>query len=209
MHARMIDLTGARIGKLTVVKPDGFKQTASGARQYFWTCKCECGKECRIDGCCLRRASTKSCGCTVSNYRHGMANHPLYSVWLGMKQRCLNKNHKNYQDYGGRGVKICQRWLESVANLHADMGDRPTSKHTIERRNNAGDYEPENCYWATRAEQNENTRQTRLLTFQGKTLSVGKWAKALGMGRKTLTSRIDRLGWSVEKALSTPVATKR
>lgn len=134
-----------------------------------------------------------------------MTDHPLYVVWCGIKARCYNPAHKNYADYGGRGIRMCDAWRDSFAAFYSDMGDRPTKRHTIERKENDGDYEPGNCTWATRAEQNENTRQTRLLTFAGITLSIGKWANRLGMQRRTLGNRIDRLGWSIERALTTPV----
>lgn len=204
MPNERIDLAGVRVGHLVAVKPDGYKQTASGSRQYFWLCRCDCGKECRVDGCCLRRATTKSCGCRAHPTKHGMANHPLYGVWCGMRSRCQNPRHKNYRDYGGRGIKVCERWRNSFQSFYEDMGDRPTKTHTIERIDNNADYSPANCRWATRAEQNENSRQTRLLTFKGVTLSLGKWAKRIGIDRKTLGCRLDRFGWSVERALSTP-----
>lgn len=203
MSTKRIDLAGVRVGSLVAIKPDGFKQTAGG-RQYFWLCKCDCGNTCRVDGCCLRRASTKSCGCKKNGLKHGMATHPLYVVWLGMKGRCTNPNHKNYEDYGGRGIRVCQRWLDSFQAFYDDMGERPGPNYTIERKDNNGPYEPSNCCWVTRASQNENTRQTRLLTYLGATLSIGKWAKRLGIHRKTITARIDRYGWSVERALRTP-----
>lgn len=205
MPKERIDLRGKRIGRLTVLEPDGFKTTASGSRQYFWKCLCDCGTECRVDGCCLRRASTVSCGCYAKDLSttHELSGHYIYSVWLGMKQRCYNKNSSCYKDYGARGIRICESWLESPANMLRDLGERPTSKHTIERKNNDGNYEPGNCVWATRAEQNENTRQTKLLTHKGITLSIAKWGRRLGVGRDLIRNRL-KLGWSVAEALDTP-----
>lgn len=195
---KLIDLRGVRVGRLVVQRFDGYDTSQSG-------------KEVRVDGCCLRRKSTQSCGCMARDLHttHSLSGHYIYSIWLAIKQRTGNHKHKNFADYGGRGIKMCDRWRESAEAFFADMGERPTPKHTVERRDNDGDYEPGNCYWATRAEQNENTRQTRILEFNGVRLSVGKWAKRLGIQRKTITSRLDRLGWSVERALTTPARPKR
>jgi len=202
-----IDLAGKKIGRLTVVSFSHVKRTGSGATQHFWNCTCECGAEKKVDGCCLRRESTLSCGCLARerSTTHGLADrHPVYNVWLAMRRRCGNPRDK---DYGGRGITVCDRWNDFAVFL-ADMGDRPTPDHTIERIENDKGYSPDNCKWATRAEQNENTRQTKLITFNGVTLSRGKWAKRLGIHGRTLRSRLDKLGWSVERALTTPAKAK-
>ena len=215
-----IDLTGKRVGRLTVLFEGHVKQTASGAKQYFWLCKCDCGKEVFVDGCCLRRGTTTSCGCYSRDRstKHGLAKrnrktgeteHWIYKLWHGMKARCYNPNHKNYVDYGGRGITVCERWLNSVEAFYADMGDRPSDKHSIDRIDNDGPYSPDNCRWATMAEQNEGTRQTHLITASGITLSIGKWAKRLGVSRRTIASRIGKLGWSPERAVTTPVRNKK
>lgn len=135
---------------------------------------------------------------------HGMKSHPLYKKWCAIKTRCFNPNCKDYHHYGGRGIVICEEWRNSFAAFLRDMGERPTMQHTIERIDNSKGYEPGNCRWATRAEQTENTRQTRLITFCGVTLSLAKWAKRIGVSSGTLKSRIDDLGWSIERALTTP-----
>lgn len=209
--ANLIDLTGKKIGRLTVVSFSHFKETGTRSRQYFWNCVCECGKNVKVDGCCLRRASTVSCGCygRERSTSHGMSDHPLYQVWHGIKQRCTNPNSECFKDYGARGITMCSRWMNSFAAFYADMGDRPTPAHTIERIQNSKGYEPGNCKWATRAEQNENTRQTKLITFNGITLSRGKWARRIGVHGRTLRSRLDRLGWSIERALTTPSLPSR
>lgn len=215
MPRKRIDLVGNRVGRLTVLSAGPVKRTRTGTR-YFWNCRCDCGEEVTVDACCLRRESTRSCGCFARELhtKHGMAvrdrfpdgrkEHPVYVIWSAIKARCFNPRHSSFSEYGGRGITMCIRWKQSFSAFHDDMGDRPTPKHTIERNDNSGNYEPGNCRWATRAEQNENTRQTRLLTYDGTTLSVGKWARRLGVDRKTITARLDRYGWSVERALSTP-----
>lgn len=205
MPIKLIDLTSKRFGILVVIGFARIKETASKSRQYRWKCRCDCGNDVEVDGCCLRRGSARSCGCQPTYQKHGMTKHPVYQVWCALKSRCLNPGNACYSHYGERGISVCGKWKESFEAFYADVGDRPSPMHTIERINNDGNYEPGNCRWATRAEQNENTRQTRLLSHNGETLSVGKWARKTGIQRKTITSRIDRLGWSVGRALTTPV----
>ena len=203
--AKLIDLTGRQFGRLNVLGFSYVKHTGLRTSRYFWLCRCKCGVEKDVDGRCLRGGETVSCGChkREANTTHGMTNHPLYSVWCGIKRRCCNPNDAHFKDYGARGITMCSRWMNSFADFYADMGDRPTSKHTIERIKNHKGYEPGNCKWATRAEQNENTRRTKLISFRGTTLSIAKWAKRIGVHARTLHSRIDRLGWTVERALTT------
>jgi hypothetical protein len=133
---------------------------------------------------------------------HGMTNSPEYEVWRAMKKRCSVKTVSNYADYGGRGIKVCERW-QSFVNFIADMGTRPSGM-TLERIDNDGDYSPENCRWATIAEQHTNMRSNRLLTLNGMTKTLTEWAHDIGMKPNTLLFRI-RSGWSEERALTTPV----
>lgn len=127
---------------------------------------------------------------------------PEYIVWCGMKARCHNPNHTNYKNYGARGVIVCGRWRESFASFLADVGQRPSAKHSLDRIDRLGDYEPGNVRWATRAQQARNSRQTRLLTAFGLTMCVEDWSIRTGIPRRTITSRIDRHGWSHERALT-------
>ncbi len=201
----MIDLTGKRVGHMEVIGFGSKRKRPGGSFSYEWLCKCDCGKEFAADGTCIRRGSATSCGCMSvhAGQTHGMTSHPLYAVWCGMKQRCYGKNHKNYAEYGGRGITICDRWRDSFENFYADMGDRPTPRHTIERNDNDGMYEKDNCRWATRAEQTENQRSTKLLALKGEVLSISKWARRLGIPRRTIGRRL-AAGWTVEQALLTP-----
>ena len=137
----------------------------------------------------------------VSKYgRHGMHKTSEFRIWLGMKARCLNPANPGHENYGGRGITVCDRWM-SFANFFEDMGKRPTRYHSIERIDNDGDYEPGNCIWATRAEQNRNTRQNVYLTKDGITLTAAEWADRLGISRPTVYGRI-RKGFPTEAVLS-------
>jgi hypothetical protein len=126
---------------------------------------------------------------------------PTYNVWRAMRQRCLNPKKRLYHNYGGRGITVCERW-NSFANFASDMGPCPPG-HTLDRIDNDGPYEPSNCRWATRSQQQRNRRNVRPLTFQGRTMLISDWAKELGIDSNTIQARIDNYGWSVERALST------
>lgn len=126
----------------------------------------------------------------------------MYHVWNGMKARCLNPNHEAYENYGGRGIKICDRWL-SFKNFYEDMGD-PGSTYSLERNDTNGDYEPGNVSWATRREQSLNTRRSVILTYRGETMTAQEWAEKLGIAPKTFRKRLYD-GWSVERAIETPL----
>ncbi len=122
-----------------------------------------------------------------------------------MKQRCYNPKHPSYHIYGGRGIKICNRWLgnEGFDNFCEDMGKRPP-KHSLDRINVNGNYTPKNCKWSTKKQQQNNRRDNRYITYQGVTKALGLWAEELGIERETLRGRL-RYGWTVEKTLTTPI----
>lgn len=125
------------------------------------------------------------------------------NIYSFMRQRCLNPKRKDYPHYGGRDIRICDRWLASVQNFLDDMGHAPPGLE-LERINNDGNYEPANCRWASRAEQRLNTRRSRRLTHNGKTMCAVEWAAAIGIGISTIKGRI-RKGWSDERIITTPV----
>ena len=190
-----IDLTGHRFGRWTVLEFAG--KTPGGLVQ--WKCRCDCGQISTVQAGSLRRGRTKSCGClkkrlaAASSTTHGMTHHPLYEVWQGMHQRCRNPNGRSYARYGGRGITVDPRWFDFVAFI-ADMGERPEGA-SIERIDNDGPYSPDNCKWATPAEQGANTRQNRLLTANGETHHLREWSRRLQIDNSTLSRRINKIGW--------------
>lgn len=157
-------LAGDRFARLTVICETELRSGLARGRRYL--CICDCGKYIVARGNCLKTNNTKSCGCLSSehayavgkaNKKHGLADkHPLWNVWIGMKARCYNKNNPRFDRYGGRGITICERWNSSFVEFANDMGERPSKKHSINRINNDGNYEPENCEWATAKEQCKN-----------------------------------------------------
>ena len=142
------------------------------------------------------------------NYSHGMYRTPEYKAWAQMKDRCFNPNHKRYSDYGGRGITVCDRWLNSKHFL-ADMGSRPTAEHSLDRIDNDGNYCPDNCRWATKTEQENNKRNNKpLITIENDTYTIAQWAEKMGFSARVIKNRLKR-GWSEYKAVMTPVRFRR
>jgi hypothetical protein len=132
--------------------------------------------------------------------KHGKHESPVYNAWHGMKQRCLNPNNPRYKDYGGRGIKIHDAWLEFV-DFYKDMGDCPVGR-LLDRIDNNGNYEPNNCRWATPREQQNNMRSNKMITFNGIRQTTTQWARDLDINPSTLFKRLNRSKWTVERALS-------
>lgn len=191
------DRTGAKIGRLTVIRL-ARKDRFSNA---VWLCRCDCGSECEVN----LNYKTKSCGCLrvdtsrSLNTTHGSSYTLIYNIWHGIKKRCLNPHFSEYPKYGGRGITICKRW-EKFENFLYDMGERPPGM-SIERKNNSGNYEPENCEWATPKEQARNRRSNHLVQFNGQCLCLAEWAEITGIHRATLWGRLNR-GWNIQDALT-------
>lgn len=206
------DYAGTRFGKWSVLArasaPDGQHGFA------FWFCRCDCGTERVVVGYALRRGKSLSCGCDVAERisaamaEHGMTDSPEWETWSSMRRRCYDPSMASYDNYGGRGIRVCDRWLDSFENFYADMGTRPSDKHSIDRINNDGNYEPDNCRWATWTEQANNRRSTVRLPFRGRTLSTTEWAEVIGIHSSTILARL-RDDWSIEEALTTPIRKQK
>lgn len=201
---------GARFGRLFVLGPTRRVLTPKGVTILVWHCRCDCGTEVEKRADTLRQI--KSCGCisrersTTHGHRVGGRSRELVT-WESMLDRCRNPNFKYYHLYGGRGIKVCDRWLQ-FANFLADMGPRPSPEHTLDRIDSDGDYNPGNCRWATRKEQASNRRNNRKLTAFGQTLTASEWARRCGLTKNTLFSRL-RQGWDIERTLSAPIQVRR
>lgn len=206
-----VDRTGWRYSRLTVLAEHERRMSGKKAAT-FWKCRCDCGRELFVNVSNLISGTTRSCGCLLharkNRLTHGLTGTPTYLAWLRMKQRCSDPGVLNYDFWGGRGIRVCDRWLHSFENFLADMGPIPGKGYSLDRVDNDGDYTPENCRWATRKEQNRNTRRNRLLTLNGETLCMVEWAERTGIPARNIRMRIDWYGWSVEKALTTPVQRK-
>lgn len=202
-HPKFKDLTGKQIGRWRVIEFVGRDNSGN----LFWKCECDCGAMKRVAGAGLANGTTTSCGCFRTENRpnlkktHGLSKIKEYKIWKGMKQRCNNNRSPSYFNYGGRGIKICDRWQNSFDNFLADMGHIPSTNHTLDRIDNDGNYEPSNCRWATVAEQSRNRRSTMMLTFNGITQCAKDWSKIVGVKASTIRERIHR-GWTVDEALS-------
>ena len=177
----------------------------SGKRRFFWNCKCECGNIKSISGVSLANGDTISCGCFGAAQRlkasttHGLTNSRAYNSWRGMIERCTNPNHRQYKDYGGRGIVVCVRW-QAFNNFFEDMG-HPEKGLSLERKNGSKPYEPSNCIWANRTTQSRNKRNNRVIEYNGESFCMAEWAERLGLSYNALQSRLDR-GWPIEKALT-------
>jgi hypothetical protein len=203
---KLIDLTGQKFNKLFVIKLEKY----IGGGRSTWLCRCDCGNEKIITGYSLKNSNTKSCGCIKkegNNLRHGCSKigkkSRTYTTWQLMKARCENKNNKNYKDYGGRGIKICKRWLK-FENFLKDIGEIPNGL-TLDRINNNKGYFLKNYKLSTKKEQARNKRNSRLFTYKGKTQCISAWAETYNIPYQLLYRRICIDKWSVEKALTTPI----
>lgn len=137
----------------------------------------------------------------MTRLRHGKAKTRVYQIWRGIKSRCLNPNVKQYQDYGGRGISVCERWM-IFDNFYADMGE-PPAEMSIERINNDDGYHPGNCKWATRTEQGRNQRRNRIIAVDGVSMTMTEWGERVGLKPATIWLRIEK-GWSERDAVLTP-----
>lgn len=205
------NLTGKTFSRLTVSSLAGTRNDGRGQSLYFWNCGCKCGASIIVLGASLKSGNSTSCGCIIKeklkgqpsfNKTHGMAGKPEYVTWCAMIARCINPKLKCWKRYGGRGIKVCERWRNSFDHFYADMGPRPTGQHSIDRFPNLnGNYEPSNCRWATKVEQCQNQSSNHIVELGGKAMCIAAWAKELGINKGTISRRL-RAGWTAAEALT-------
>lgn len=194
---------GHRYGRLTVIaEAEAYTVPSTGGTRKRWLCECDCGNRKIVAADSLKRGVSKSCGCyareiTVGHRtKHGWSRrteprHDIYDIWVCMKARCLNPENANYNNYGGRGIAVCDRWLQ-FENFLADMGERPSKKHSIDRIENNGNYEPGNCRWATKLEQSKNRRTNRKVIYQGEELCSSDLAVLANVSPTTINRRLNK-----------------
>lgn len=208
LHWNVKDVRGRRFGRLVATK------YVTGSR---WLCLCDCGNESTVVSQKLHSGETRSCGCLsrdtciARSQTHCQPRDKAYHAWAHIIQRCTNPKEKSWKNYGGRGIRVCDRWF-SFENFLADMGRPSSSVLTIDRINNDGHYEPGNVRWADRKTQGRNKRNCVRITFRGETLILSEWAERIGIDQDTLWMRLRSKSsrrWSVEEALTTPVRRAR
>jgi len=203
---KLKDLTGQRFGRLTVIK-----RAENKYGRATWLCQCDCGNQKEVQSWNLVSGQTKSCGCNHYSHdiqkdkalRHGSSYDRLYTIWIGMKQRCYYAKHKQFKHYGGRGITVCDEWKDDFQAFHDWSTSHGYSNNlTIDRIDNDKGYSPDNCRWVSMKEQNNNRRNNRNIEFNGEIHSISEWSVITGIPRTTIRNRINR-GWTIEKTLTT------
>jgi len=183
MSFQALDLMGRRFGRLVAQE-----RGPNRHRNAMWRCACDCGRVVSVPAASLNGGHTQSCGCRAT--KHGDAGGKAYVaeywIWAQMRHRCRNPGYHHWENYGGRGIEICDAWADSYETFLKDMGRRPSRKHSIDRIDNNGNYEPANCRWATRHEQNQNSRHVRLTAVD---VAAIRAAAAAGERNRALVAR--------------------
>ena len=189
----LIDIAGTVINGIKVLERAGHR-----AGKPAWACICACGAEFIAAGTALRTGKAKACAQCVKESairnatKHGDKGSEEYVSYSAMKARCYDPNNKRYSRYGGRGIKVCDRWIDSYANFLLDMGRKPTCRHTLERCELDGDYEPANCVWATLEDQANNKSNNTRIEIDGRVQNIGQWARETGVNRTVILRRMQR-----------------
>lgn len=213
---KYIDISNKRYGRLLTIKsvprPENIKSKGT-----FWECLCDCGKTIIVNKCNLEDKKFKpnrSCGCyrkEVQNtikVTHGMRHTTEYRIWIGVKTRCYNDNNHGYHHYGKRGIIMSDDWKNDFNAFYRDMGPRPSLSHSIERRDNNGNYTKFNCYWATPQQQALNRRNNVFYWYKGVAKTLQGWSVDFNIPYSVLHKRITQHGWTNERAFTTPVLTR-
>lgn len=202
----LIDLTGKKFGMLTVV---GRAPNRKG--RTMWKCKCDCGNIVDVEASNLKSGHTTSCGCYwyervpsinhEKNVRHGETKTRLHHIWANMRYRCNNPKCHQYDDYGGRGIKVCEEWSDYEAFRDWALNNGYSDDLSVDRIDVDGDYEPSNCRWADNKTQSNNKRDSRKITYNGETHTIAEWSRITGISWVVIDYRI-KSGWSIEKTLT-------
>lgn len=201
LHGNTLDLTGLRFGRWTVL---GYSH-ATPKHQVYWACRCDCGKERAVMGQNLRRGTSTSCGCAhqeqitalgKSNASHGMTGTRIYIMWKNIKRRCSSDKGKDFKDYKGRGITLCDEWREFEPFMEWALSNGYSDTLTIDRIDNNKGYSPDNCRFATIVEQVRNRRKTVKLTYKGETKPLTEWCEIYGLKKKTVYGRLHDYGWT-------------
>lgn len=194
------DLVGRRVNHLVVISREGRDKN----RNSLWKCRCDCGKEILVRGFTLRSHDIFSRGCENKRcITHGESKTKLYHVWQGMKNRCSNSNYHQYYLYGGRGISVCDEWMDYIVFKEWALSHGYQLGLTLDRINTDGNYCPENCRWVTQKEQQNNKRTNRTIAYNGETHSLMEWCELLQLNYERVSSRLD-YGWTFEDAISLP-----
>lgn len=215
MSKPTVDLSGLKFGRLTVIERGEDIIRKNGRHSATFICLCDCGNKIQVLASSLKNQNTRSCGClqrdTVRNLRksHGKTNSRLYRIWERMRQRCNNPNSTDYQHYGGRGIHICEEWSSYSAFEDWSLSSGYDDGLSIDRIDNSLGYSPDNCRWVSMNIQANNKRNNRILTYNGRTQTLSKWAEETGLYHSTISRRIDIYGWSISDALSKPAKGRK
>ncbi|WP_322353969.1 hypothetical protein [Paratractidigestivibacter sp.] len=217
--AKMIDISGKRCNRLTAIKP--VRKTESG--NYIWLCRCDCGKECEVEGSCFRSGKQMSCGCYASerirkaNTKHNGFGTRLYEIWRQMHRRCYGEHTKFYKDYGGRGISVCGEWRDFSVFREWAYKNGYAENLTIDRIDVNGNYEPSNCRWATMKQQANNRRSNHIIKYMGQSHTISEWADIIGISQLVLWRELNSNGWDLSKLeevekwqkMNTPISSSR
>lgn len=211
MHRKFQDLTGMRFGRLTVIE-ESYKENG----KVYWRCRCDCNEETIVQGSKLRGGQTKSCGCLFDEYMQDRIKYfykdrvhqKLYKTWACMKQRCYNPHNASYNNYGGRGITVCQEWKDNFLNFYNwAINNHYNDKLIIERKNVNGNYDPTNCKWATAKEQQNNTRANVHIEYNGQIKNIKEWSEITGIPYYILQTRYSN--GDMDERLFRPIRHKR
>ena len=214
MANHIVDLTGQRFGRLTVVEIAYRKRDQQGDMRIFWSCKCDCGNTCIVSRNNLRKGSTKSCGCLREEVSHKGKTHGMYGtrinrIWNGMKSRCSYSSCQDYKYYGGKGVTYCEEWKNFSSFYEWAMENGYQDGMSLERIDVNGNYEPSNCKWVSPREQRYNMTTSLKFTIDGETKCLAEWCELYNISYQTVYKRLKVQKLGIYEALTKPIKARK